>query len=280
MYRAFSPHAIGFSVSFRDAVGAAARNGFRGYWFDLRTDAKQDVSVIRELLKAHEMRPAGFGLPVDFHRDEQTFTRDLNALPGFADTARALGLGRCTTWIAAASDELTYEQNFDLHRTRLRKVAEILEERDIRLGLEFVGPPSFRKGKNYEFVHNLGQTLELCTAIGTGNVGLLLDLFHWDLAGQTETDFNLIPNQEYIVLAHVNDAPAGRTVEEQLDNDRRLPGETGVLKIRQFLSGLARLGYDGPVVVEPFSAELKSMPFEKAVAATRESLQKVWLPGT
>lgn len=277
MYKAFSPQAIGFSVPFEDSLEAAARNGFEGYWFDLRGDLQRGVSVVRELLQAKRVRPAGFGLPVDFRRDERHFEEDLGGLAANAAVARTLGLQRCTTWLAPASDELTYEENFALHRRRLGRIAAVLQDYEIRLGLEFVGPATFRRGKRNEFIHDLAQTIELCSAIGRDNVGLLLDLFHWETARQRDTDFALIPNQEFIVLVHLNDAPAGRAIDEQLDNDRRLPGETGVLGATPFLKRVVALGYTGPVVVEPFSAALRAMAFDDAVAATKAALDKVWI---
>ena len=41
---------------------------------------------------------------------------------------------------------------------------------------------------------------------------------------------------------------------EYIDNDRRLPMETGVIDLGGFLKRLAALAYDGPVTPEPFSA--------------------------
>jgi sugar phosphate isomerase/epimerase len=58
----------------------------------------------------------------------------------------------------------------------------------------------------------------------------------------------------------VNDAPVGIDVDAQLDNVRRLPGETGVIDIAGFLQALAQIGYDGPVVPEPFSQRLRDLP--------------------
>lgn len=276
MYKALSPGALGFPVSFRDAAAVAAENGFEGYWFDLGRDLEEGMEACRERLSSTGLRPAGFGLPVDFRRDRESFEDALRALPQLATAARRLGLQRSTTYILPASDDLSYKENFELHRSRLRSISEILRDNDIRLGLEFVGPQTMRAGKKHVFIHNLVQTLELCEAIDTGNVGLLLDLFHWDTAGQSTEDFKRIDDESLVVLVHLNDAPEGRTMEEQLDNDRRLPGETGVLGSAPFLDGVASLGYTGPVVVEPFSATLKAMPFEEAVAATKASLDRVW----
>jgi len=279
MYTALSPGALGFQIAFQDAAAVAERNGFKGYWFDIKKDLEPGVAAVQDLLKRHSLTPAGFGLPVNFRTDDATFLADLEQLSAHARNAQTLGLERCVTWLMPASDERTYQENFELHTRRLREVAAILRKHDIRLGLEFVGPATMRRGKKYEFVHNLSQTLDLCNAIGTGNVGLLMDVFHWDVAGQTDADFDLIPGADAVVLAHVNDAPKGRSPDEQLDNERGLPGGTGVLRIGSFFTGLAKLGYEGPVVVEPFSAPLKAMPFEAAVAAAMASLKRVWPKG-
>jgi len=78
------------------------------------------------------------------------------------------------------------------------------------------------------------------------------------------------------VDVHVNDAPDGISVEEQVDNVRALPGETGVIGIAGFLGTLKDIGYDGPVMVEPFSDSLRQMGAEEAVATTAQALEKVW----
>jgi sugar phosphate isomerase/epimerase len=79
-----------------------------------------------------------------------------------------------------------------------------------------------------------------------------------------------------VVVVHINDAPAGIAVDEQIDQVRALPGETGVLDIGGFLNALAEIGYDGPVTAEPFSQRVREMDPEAAVAATAESVHAVW----
>jgi sugar phosphate isomerase/epimerase len=78
------------------------------------------------------------------------------------------------------------------------------------------------------------------------------------------------------VHVHVNDAPAGIPVDEQLDNRRAMPGETGVIDIAAFLGSLAKIGYAGPVMAEPFSQAVRELPAEKAVRVTSESLDRIF----
>jgi sugar phosphate isomerase/epimerase len=106
-------------------------------------------------------------------------------------------------------------------------------------------------------------------------MGLLLDCWHWYTSGGTTKDFEAW-NKNTIVDVHVNDAPKGIPVDKQRDNKRGMPGETGVIDIKGFLQGLKRIGYDGPVMAEPFSERVRKMKPENAVRATKESLDKIW----
>jgi len=65
-------------------------------------------------------------------------------------------------------------------------------------------------------------------------------------------------------------------VEEQLDLVRRMPGETGVIDMATFMGALVDMGYDGPVVVEPFSDWVRQLPPDGAVKATADSLDRIW----
>ncbi len=117
--------------------------------------------------------------------------------------------------------------------------------------------------------------LKLCEAIGTGNVGLLFDAFHWYTSGGTRDDIHRL-SDALVVDVHINDAAEGRCPDEQIDNERRLPGESGVIDLATFLTGLKDIGYTGPVTPEPFSAKLRSMTPEQAINTTAEALLGVW----
>lgn len=277
MLKTLAPGAIAHPGSLAEAAPVAARAGFDALWLDLPLESRPDVSASREILAHHRIRAAGFTLPVEYRKSAEEFEAGLAVLERYAPYAEALGMDRCITWIFPFSDTMEYGENFSFHRRRLAQAAGILCAHGIRLGLEFIGPPSMRAGKRHEFIHTLDQAMELCNAIGP-SAGLLLDVFHWDLAGHTLADFARIPDASWVVHAHVMDAPAGRTPEEQQDQERCLPGATGVLRIADFFTGLARLGYDGPVQPEPFTPALGELPFEEAAVRVKAALDSVW-PG-
>lgn len=275
MYPSLNPSAIGLTVGLEDGLALASRHGFVGYHFDLPEAATLGAERVRELADAHALRLAAWGLPVEFREDEVRYRHDLAALPELAQTAAELGVLRTSTWIMPFSDERTYRQNFAFYRSRLEPAAEILAVHGIRLGLEYVGPRTMWSSHRYPFAHTMAEMLELCAAIGP-NVGLLLDSFHWYTAHETVNDLRDL-RAEQIVDVHVNDAPDVPT-DEQQDRVRELPGATGVIDIANFLVAIAASGYDGPVMVEPFSERLEALPADRAVAETVASLTRV-LPG-
>lgn len=278
MYRAFSSGFLGFpGRSVKDDIPLAVKYGYKGIVFDIKKESTAcSPGEFTELLAKNDLKPAAFAFPVEFRKSREIFDADIKALRPYCEFAEKTGSLCCNTWLLPFSDTLDYKSNFAQHRERLSLAAKILEEYGVRLGLEFVGPPKVRKGKTFEFIHDLDGTLELIAAIGSSNLGHLLDVFHWDLAGQTFDDFRKIPDGGQVIFAHINDARPGLAREEQEDQKRELPGATGVLRIDEFMKGLQSLKYRGPVAVEPFYAPLKAMPLEEAVKAAKAATDKVW----
>lgn len=224
-------------------------------------------------LKAKQLTWAAAGLTVDFRNDDATFQSGLEKLPRLAAGLQRAGVKRVGTWLSPSHGELTYRANFDRHARRLRAVATILKDHGLRLGLEYVGTQLLLVGKRYPFVHTLAETRELIAEIGTGNVGLVLDTWHWWTAGDTAADLLTLKNQD-VVSVDLNDAPRGVAKEQQKDNERELPMATGVIDVGTFLRSLATMGYDGPIRPEPFNKVLNAMENEPACAAASAALHQ------
>ena len=273
MFTSLNPGAIGVQV---DGLGAglqlAAKHGFSGYHFGIGEAHELGAEQVRALAAEAGVRLSAFGFPLDFRGEESAFEASLAQLPGLAKTAADLGVTRTSTWIMPASDTLTYEDNLALHARRLRPAAQVLADHGIHLGLEYVGPKTSRDGKAHEFAHTMDQMAQLCEKVG-GNCGFLLDAWHWYTSHEDESHLQRL-SPEQVVDVHVNDAP-DKPVDEQIDNVRCLPGETGVIDIDTFLGALKAIGYDGPVMVEPFSQAVRDMGTDDACAATKAALDKV-----
>ncbi|HEY0868359.1 MAG TPA: sugar phosphate isomerase/epimerase family protein [Fimbriimonas sp.] len=277
MYKALNAGAIGVKVSgLADAIGKATAHGFGGIEIDPAEVAQIGPEKVRAMLDQACLRAAGWGLPVDWRGSEEKWREDLKALPHLAQAASAVGCTRCSTWVLPMSDEKPFAENRQHHIERFKPIADILREHGCSLGLEFIGPKTLRDRGKHPFIHTMGDMLELGEEIGP-NVGLLLDCWHWYTSGGTVEEIEaLMPDR--VVYVHVNDAPEGVKVDEQVDNVRCLPGETGVIDIKRFLQALKRIGYNGPVVAEPFKKELNELPSDDdRLATVAKSLDKIFV---
>lgn len=269
--------ALGVRQDFETAMDLAVRHGFGGIEPDvtyLRSLDDDRLADLRRRLDEHGLRWGNTGVPVDLNAGAADFARQLADLEEFAGVLRKAGVTRAGTWIRPMSDGLTYRRNFARHVERIALVDEILSAAGIRFGLEYVGPKTFWSTERYPFVHTLAEVRELIAAVGSPNVGVVLDSFHWYTSGETPEDLLTLSDAD-VVAVDVNDAPTGLARDEQQDQARMLPGATGVIDLSGFVDALRRIGYSGPVKVEPFNADVAAMPAAEAVAAAAKALRQV-----
>ena len=270
-----TPGSIGVDAGQMEAIELAERHGFEavepygGYLASLN-DAQ--IGEVVASLQDKGLVWGAAGLPVDFRGDVEKFEHDLRDLPEIAAALQKAGATRVGTWLRPGHDSLTYLQNLKQHAERLRQVAKVLGDHGQRLGLEYVGTHSLQSRYKYPFVHSLAETLDLIAEIGTGNVGFVLDTWHWWQAGDTADEILALAHEQ-VISVDLNDAPAGVPKQEQLDNQRELPAATGVIDVRAFLSALAKIGYAGPIRPEPFNRKLNAMDNDAACAATIKAMR-------
>jgi sugar phosphate isomerase/epimerase len=278
MYKTLATGPIGVKVPFADAITLAARYGFQGISLGLADVQSLGVEETRRRLEEYGVCAALTGMPVNFREDDATFERDLAELPAFCETMRAVGCMRVATWISPWHATLSYGDNYRQLVARTKRLCQVLGEYDMVYGLEYVGPDTSRRGKPNPFIHTMDGMLGLIAAVDEPNLGFLLDAWHWYTARENREDLLRLADRD-IVVVHVNDAPAGISVEEQIDNRRAMPGETGVIDIESFMRALVEIGYSGPVMAEPFSDAVRALPADEAVAATAHSLEAIWPAG-
>jgi sugar phosphate isomerase/epimerase len=213
------------------------------------------------------------GLPVQFRGDDASFDRDLRALPERAKALQGAGASRMATWLSPTSSTLTYVANFRMHARRMREVATVLGDHGIRLGLEYVAPKTSWTARRFPFIHTMAEMKDLLAEVGRDNVGFLLDTWHWYTAQETTDDLLTLRGQD-VILCHMNDAPAGVPVDQQIDSRRGLPCSTGVIDMKGFLGTMLKIGYDGPLVCEPFSQDLRGKPANEVLATVAASMKK------
>lgn len=269
---------IGLNANQKETIELAAKFGFEGVTpsiDELKKMSSAERGEIVALMKEKNLRWGANGLSVEFRRDDETFKKGAADYAQEAKLMQELGVTRVATWILSGSNDQTYLQQFELLRKRLKACAVILKDHGIRLGLEFVGPRSLRRTFRFPFASTQREMLELCSAIGTGNVGLLLDCWHWYTSHGTPEELAQLTGDK-IVLVHVNDAPKDIPIDEQIDSKRGLPCTTGVIDMKTFINGLVKTGYDGPVECEPFDDELRKLDTEPKLQKTIDALNRVF----
>ncbi len=279
MFKSLTPGAIGVKGSVEELITLASQGGFQGLDIGIQAVAdlvaERGVSEVTGMFDVAHLKVGAWGLPTNWNGPEDVYQEGLQNLSKLAEVAAQIGAPRCAQWIPCASDTLKFRENFRFHIQRLKPIAEVLKDNGCSIGLEFIGPQTLRIDKTYGFIYTMNGMLALSEAIGTGNVGLLLDAWHWYTQLGTVSDL-LALTPEDVIHVHVNDAPAGVDITDQIDNKRALPSETGVIDLVAFLKAMRDIGYEGPVSPEPFSQRVRELPAEQAIAETHAGLDKAW----
>ena len=282
MYSSLMTGAIGIKgLTLEESIALAAQTGFDAVWFDIKeASALADangVDYVKELFASQGVKPGGWGAPVRW-QDDANRDADLEALKPLAELGVALGNPFTTTGIMPGTDERKFDDQYAFVVERLRPYAETLKASGVNLGIEFIAPKTLRNRFKYEFIYSMPQMLQLAADTGTGNIGVLFDVWHHYTAHGTVEELDLL-NTSNVFVVHVNDAPAGLEIDEQVDNQRLLPMESGVIPAPAMMKKLAAIGYDGPVIAEPFSDRINELAATDPAAAateTRESITKLF----
>src|ERR1700746_156078 len=129
---------IGISANQREAIELATRHGFESVGAEgvyLATLSDVELAELKELMKTKGLVFGAAGLPLEFRQDEDQFEEGLKRLPGIAAGLQRAGVERISTWLTPCDGKLTYLQNFRQHAARLRQVAKVLKDHNVRLGL-------------------------------------------------------------------------------------------------------------------------------------------------
>lgn len=278
MYKSASLGAIGVRLPLLQGIELAARHGFEGIDIDPLIAEEVGVDKVRESLRKHQLKNAGFGLPRSFEvPDKSAYEKGKEQLKHIAEVARKLDAFNCSTYIVPFSHTMTYKAQFDFLAERLSGFSKVLREFDFRMGLEYVGARPERYRAKHGFISNIPEMLELCDAIDGGYTGLLVDVYHTYTAGHDMSIVRTLDPRR-ITLVHVNDARLDISIDSLPDVKRAMPGETGVIDVKQFMRNLRDIGYEGPVAAEPFSSFLNAFVTEDEwkLEYTIRALNRIW----
>ena len=166
----------------------------------------------------------------------------------FAELGAPLVYSPCATSAKFNSDDYTRSPE------RIRKVAEIAKQFQLKVAAEFV--------RSSTFMASLPTALRLHRETAHPNFGILFDCYHFWSGPSKMEDLNMIRPGE-IIHAHLNDTQD--LPRELLDLQTRVVPGDGVAPLARILRKLVQKGYTGPISVELFLAKYQQAdPFEMA----------------
>ena len=142
------PGAIGVGgLNLQDSVSFAGRHGFETVMINIRevheVASEHGTDYVVDLFGEYGVKPGAWSLPVSWSDDEKRGD-GLAELPALMETANAIGCTAVTSGIGPGFDEGSFDERFDRAVRQLGEVAKVLEQGGCRLGLEFIGTPSYR----------------------------------------------------------------------------------------------------------------------------------------
>ncbi|MEY8351974.1 sugar phosphate isomerase/epimerase [Lachnospiraceae bacterium 54-53] len=281
MYTNLNPRTMGLNHhSFEDLLKAAQIVGFGG----IEVPAHAFGSVEKARLAGERLKRCGmkWGLmmaPCDMYRvSDGEFEAGLKQWGRWLERARAAGCTRAYNHIWPGSDTRDYEENFEWHHDRLKKIFHVMKESGIRYGLEFMGAKTVCDRFQYPFIRTISGTMALADSVSR-EIGFVFDGIHWYTSGAKMDDlFLYLNNIQRVVNLHLDDAYPGRSPEEQLDRERGMPGTSGIIDSVKIVKAFHEKGYDGPVIVEPMSPatdRYESMKLEDAAEEASQCLHEI-----
>lgn len=272
MYNLLVPGMIGIhNLNNEESIKLAREVGFDGVSFDI-FEAKSfadanGIDALKELFGG--LIPGVWNAGVNW-QDDSTRDQQIETLKGVLDLAQELGSTNFTTGIMPANNDRPYDEQYEYLQTRLKPLAEALNAGGVRIGIEFITPKTLRDQFEHQFIYKMTDMLAFAKDIGTGNVGVLFDVWHHYCAHGTLEDMDVLTADD-VQLVHTNDAPLGLEIDEQQDLSRMLPMTTGVIPAVEMLQELKAIGCDCGVAAEPFSTELNELAATDPKAAAQKT---------
>ena len=281
MFIDLNPDTIGLGeADFTQLLSLAPACGFQGVDFPVGTvHSPEEARALGRQVADAGMQWGLVPLPCDFLRiDDDGFGRGMAELEAAAPLVEAAACDRAYGHVWPGSDERQFEENFAWHVDRLRRLGSLLGSAGVRLGIEFLGPKTLQDSFRHPFIRSLPEAVGLIDAADCG-LGVVVDSFHWYTSGATLGELSEALAGRHIVNVHANDATAGRTRDQQLDDQRSMPLETGLVDAPGVLRVLDQLGYDGPVIAEPLNphqARFAQMPPKEVLEEVGACMQKLF----
>lgn len=164
---------------------------------------------------------------------------DTHAVAAYAETAfsRAQRIGGEIVVVGSGRSRAVPE-NYDLSAAKdgFVRTLGLIDSHARRYGIKLAIEPLRVKETN--FINTLAEGAEICSLLGSDNVGCTLDLFHFDQNGEPMSDIRKY--SEFIFHTHL----------ARRNADRRIPTLDDRAEVEEFVGALNAIGYTGKMSLE------------------------------
>ncbi len=278
MYRNLNATSLGLNVRQNELIELALTHKFTGFDMTLDALAKQvelrGPDDVTRYTRSANIRVGTISLSSDWYGSEEQFATEWQRLEKVVPVAESLGAPRWIAHVAPYNDLPAYHETFGLHVERVNKIAQLLKNHGLRLGLSFLAPARHREGHASQFIATADGLLAMLKMINDDHVGLGLDTWHWWLGGGTLDSLRSLPPQK-IMSVRLADLPADFDPATTTEEQRLLPGSTDIIPTEKILQWLMVGQYDGPVTVYGHPSQFTSAKRYQAVEWASNALNKL-----
>lgn len=265
-------------------LALAAAAGFAAVELSIQQAQAHGLDRVSELLAVHGLHvaaasgilPAGPVLPAPLLTGPDAYQACLTGVRERLEAFTALGCPVATTVLNPRS-ALPQAEALEVALHRIGVLADAAAEHGVTLAVEAVsvssGLPPELDGPN-PVAGTLPQLADLLLEAGRGNTLVLVDSFHWAVAG---ADAGHITALGAGAVGHVQiaDTPTTGHRPEWADAERLFPGD-GALPWAAFQQALTEVGYTGTVSVELFNPDLRALPVEEIAHRSYQAAAGCW----
>ncbi len=278
MYRNLSTVGLPLSGRPSELIELTLSFGFDGMDIDILDMQKQaayyGVEHARRLMVSARLKSGCFHLPVRLESSDADFAAGLAELPAQLEVAAACECTRAVTTLAPGSDEQSFKDFFELHRTRLHTIGEMLAPHGMMLGLAIRPEAAARQELANAFIHTFEGLIGL-VAMAHERIGAVVDAWAMHVTGESLDLIAKVPKGR-IVEVRLSDAPQSVEPAAMTPVDRLMPGETGVIPMGPVIAAVAAVEFDGPATPYADRSTLAGRSREKIVRLAGERMEQAW----
>ncbi|SMP40772.1 Sugar phosphate isomerase/epimerase [Neorhodopirellula lusitana] len=276
MFKNFCPQALGINGRQSELIELALTYAFRGMDIDmhdmLRRSQRSSFDDAAKYLKATEIRIGSFTLAIDLDADDDAFTAAVATLHPLSEIAAQLEVDRALVRVPAATNRLPFNEFFDVQRTRISQIADVLGARDIKLGVGFQAGKEHTEGKEFPFISTVETFRALVDAIPS--VGYLIDTWDWVVGDGAMDQLGEIPGEK-IVAVRLGSLPEDVEASAATTSDRVLPAKDGILDHVKVVAHLEESAFAGPISPTASTSQYKGETREFLVQKAQEAIDDI-----